>query len=78
MDNPRGNWSGGAGDGKTALEHDIRCGGALLNQESGDWPAYFAVSSPSAYNAGPPSPGPRARRGRIRSVVGLDPPSKNR
>ncbi len=54
MDNPRGNWSGGAGDGKTALEHDIRCGGALLNQESGDWPAYFAVSSPSAYNAARP------------------------
>jgi glycerol-1-phosphate dehydrogenase [NAD(P)+] len=54
MDNPSGSWSGGAGESKTALEHDIRCGSALLNQESGDWPAYFAVSSPSAYNAARP------------------------
>ena len=51
MDKPRGSWSGGAEDCKTSLEHDIRYGSGLLSQESGDWPAYFAVSSPSAYEA---------------------------
>ena len=54
MDKPRGSWSGGSERSKTALEHDIRYGRGLLNKESGGWPAYFAVSSPSAYKAARP------------------------
>ena len=54
MDKPRGSWSGGLEQSKTALEHDIRYRSGLLNRESGGWPAYFAVSSPSAYKAARP------------------------
>jgi glycerol dehydrogenase-like iron-containing ADH family enzyme len=54
MDKPRGSWSGGSEHSKTALAHDIRYGSGLLKQESGGWPDYFVVSSPSAYKAARP------------------------
>jgi len=55
MAEPRGSWSGArSGAAKTAAQHDLRYGSGLLERESGGWPAYFAVTSPSAYRAARP------------------------
>ena len=55
MKEPRGSWSGAvSGAAKTAAQHDLRYGSGLLAGESREWPAYFAVTSPSAYRAAQP------------------------
>ena len=54
MDQPIGSWSGRTPGSKTAAEQDLRHGRGLLARESGGWPRYFAVSSPSAYAAAGP------------------------
>ena len=52
---PRGGWTG-AGEAKPAADYEIRSGSGLLREASADWPAYVAVTTPSAY---------RAARGRL-------------
>ena len=55
MKEPRGSWSGAVGgEARTAAQHDVRYGSGLLARESREWPAYFAVTSPSAYRAARP------------------------
>ena len=49
MDIPRGGWSGGQTDATPASLYDIRYGQSLLKEESGSWPSYFVVTSPSAF-----------------------------
>ena len=61
MNEPRGSWSGAvSGVAKTAAQHDLRYGSGLLAGESREWPAYFAVTSPSAYRAARSFPVARA------------------
>ena len=45
---------------KPAADIDIRCGSGLLRRESGDWPPYGVVTTPSAWAAAQPPPRPRA------------------
>lgn len=54
MDKPTGSWSGRTPGSKTAVEQDLRYGHGILARESGEWPSYFAVTSPSAYAAASP------------------------
>ena len=54
MDIPRGGWSGGQTDATPASEYDIRYGQSLLKKESGSWPSYFVVTSPSAFQVARP------------------------
>ncbi len=55
MREPNGSWSGATGGtARTAAEQDLRYGSGLLHRESGGWPSYFAVTSPSAYRAARP------------------------
>jgi glycerol-1-phosphate dehydrogenase [NAD(P)+] len=55
MAKPRGSWSGASsGLAKTAARHDLRYGSGLLERESRGWPAYFAVTSPSAFRSARP------------------------
>ena len=49
MDIPRGGWSGGQTAATPASKYDIRYGQCLLKEESGSWPSYFVVTSPSAF-----------------------------
>ena len=64
MREPNGSWSGATGGtARTAAEQDLRYGSGLLHRESGGWPSYFAVTSPSAYRAAAAIPGPRAGGG---------------
>ena len=51
MNIPRGGWSGGQSDATPASQYDIRYGENLLKEESGSWPSYFIVTSPSAFEA---------------------------
>ena len=51
MNIPRGGWSGGQTDATPASQYDIRYGENLLKEESGSWPSYFIVTSPSAFEA---------------------------
>ena len=54
MNIPRGGWSGGQSDATPASQYDIRYGENLLKEESGSWPPYFIVTSPSAFKATQP------------------------
>ena len=47
------------GRAKSAAEIDIRCATGLLESDSGEWPAYGIVSSPSAFAAAEPYLGRR-------------------
>ena len=55
MNRPEGSWGGGSTVARPAREQDIRYGHGLLQKESSAWPAYFAVTTPSAYRAAQPS-----------------------
>lgn len=54
MNDPTGSWSGRIPGAKIASDYDLHYGHGLLARESGDWPSYLAVSSPSAYKAAKP------------------------
>ena len=51
MDLPRGDWTGGQSDATPASEYDLRYGENILKKESGSWPPYFIVTSPSAFES---------------------------
>ena len=53
MDSPGRGWDGGS-RAKPAAEYDIRYGSGLLQRESQAWPAYLAVTTPSAFAAARP------------------------
>ena len=51
MDLPKGDWTGGQSDATPASEYDLRYGENILKEESGSWPPYFVVTSPSAFES---------------------------
>lgn len=54
MEQPRGGWSSEVAKPTPASGYDIKYGHGLLESESGDWPDYLVVTTPSALRAATP------------------------